>query len=869
MKLLCLSMFILFSGIVFAANNDDNLTFKLASLRKSQIKSLSYDLQFELQKKAAGFTGKTLITVELHKLDAPLTLDLVNNKISSLKVNGEIVKKFQTTYSSFEIPTKYLKEKTEIEILYTGSYSKNAGGLIRAFDPEDNAEYIYTDFEPNHAHSVFPSFDQPDLKANFHVTIKAPQDWKVIQNELIDSAKTEGEFTTTTFKKTPLISTYLFFVGAGDFVEWKDEYKDIPLYLYARKSLQKYVDADVIFKTTKAGLKFFNDYFDYDYPFSKYGQVFVPEFAWGGMENPGAVTLNERNIFRGPVSISLSEKRDNLILHEMAHMWFGDLVTMQWWNDLWLNESFATYLASIAQDRAMKGDGTWMAFFTTKTWGYWQDQLVTTHPIETDVPDVRTAKGNFDGITYAKGASALKQLHFFVGDKGFRNGLRHYFKTYAFKNTERKDFINAIGEASKTDLTAWTKAWLQTAGPNHVSTEFTCEDGRVKTFTIHQTANASKAFSPHRMRIGLYREKDFHLKDSRIAEVMYEGENTLAKELVGDECPAFVLPNVDDQDYALFTLDPLSLKRTELALKTLENPLSRIMIWHTLSEMVRNQKIRPKEFIEMAIAGLEAEENDLLLGNILGRHSTLRDQYFLYLNSNERSDLAKKMEEVLIKRVLAVKGSTSLQMNFFDFYVSVAQTQNSQVKLSGYLNGKDIPKGITIDQDRRWMIISTLATNGYAGVEKVIEEELKRDASTMGKRMAYAARAAIPNLKAKEIYWKDFFGKEKLSFSNFKEAAMRFNGPNQESLSNKFANDFFAKVTTLDWKQHDDDVEIYFEEIFPVQLCNGNILSLSEKSFKRAKNLTALARRSWMEAQDELSRCVKVRTQDLKISKGL
>jgi aminopeptidase N len=333
-----------------------------------------------------------------------------------------------------------------------------------------------------------------------------------------------------------LISTYLFFLGAGPFVEWTDNAGKIPLSLYARKTLAKYVDAEAIFKTTKAGLSFFSKYFQSPYPFSKYGQLFIPEFAWGGMENPGAVTLNERNIFRGPVSISKYENRDNLILHEMAHMWFGDLVTMQWWSDLWLNESFATYLASIAQDRTLKSQGTWISFFSTKAWGYWQDQLVTTHPIETDVPDVRTAKGNFDGITYAKGASAMKQLHFFVGEDGFRDGLRYYFKTYAFKNTQRKDFIEAIAMASKKDLIDWTNKWLQTAGPNAVSVDFTCEEGKIKTFTLKQTASVSKTLSPHRLILGFYNIHQNKLKETETDEVVYASESTNVDNVIGDAC---------------------------------------------------------------------------------------------------------------------------------------------------------------------------------------------------------------------------------------------------------------------------------------------------------------------------------------------
>ena len=871
MKLIFLSLFILTTSHVFGAslarkNNDDDLTQALAVQRKAQVKSISYALHFELQKKVAEYKAESVLTIELNALDKPLSLDFLDKKITSVKVNGELLKKYPSRKGSFDVPAKYLKTKTEVEVTYSGTFSKDAGGFLKSTDPEDGSEYLYTDFEPYHAHSLFPCLDQPDLKATFLVTVRAPKDWKVIQNEMIDTEKADGEFTLTTFKTTPPISTYLFFLGAGPFVEWTDMAGKVPLTLYARKTLAKYVDADAIFKTTKAGLKFYSDYFNYPYPFSKFGQLFIPEFAWGGMENPGAITLNERNIFRGPVTISAYEKRDSLILHEMAHMWFGDLVTMEWWNDLWLNESFATYLASVAQDRALDSKGTWLAFFGTKTWGYWQDQLVTTHPIETDVPDVRTAKGNFDGITYAKGASALKQLHFFAGEEGFREGLKNYFKTFAFKNTQRKDFINSIAVASKIDLSDWTKKWLQTAGPNQVTTSFTCEQGKIKTFNLLQTPSVSKTLSPHRTRLGLYEANANRLKDLQVVDVIYSDEVTVVKELIGDKCPDFVLPNVDDQDYALFTLDEVSLTKTKLALTTLEDPLSRIMVWSILTEMVRDQKLAPSAFISLAMAGLEVEENELLLGNILGRNSTLRNQYFLYLTSKERFTLAEKFEAVIFDRIVKAKPASSMQMSFFDFYVTVVQTPKGYKSLSGFLSDNTQPKGITLDQDRRWAILSTLATIGDVSFQKLIDAELKRDPSTLGKRMAYGAKAAIPDLKIKQAYWKDFFGKEKLAFSNFKEAASHFHGPNQEKLSQNFVSYFFKKVMATDWKTHDDDVEIFFESIFPTQLCSMDVLKLSQNSLKKARNLTTLARRSWSEAQDELNRCVKVRSHEMKLT---
>ncbi|MES2855656.1 MAG: M1 family aminopeptidase, partial [Bdellovibrionota bacterium] len=410
--------------------DEDNLTRSFAEFRKTQISKVDYKVSLMLNKGADEYKGVATIDLELNKTDQPLSIDFTTKKLESLKIGGAAVTDFKAYKHSIEIPAKLLTKKMSIEIAYTSDYDKTGAGFQRVKDPEDASEYMYTDFEPYGAHSFIPCFDQPDLKATFTVTVDAPKEWRIIGNDLVVKADSANDRTVTQLATSKPISTYLFFVGAGPFTEWTDKEGDIPLVLYARKSLAKHVDHKRIFETTKVGLRFFNEYFGSPYPFPKYGQVFIPEFSWGGMENPGAVTLNERGIFRGPVPQSRIDGRDSLILHEMAHMWFGDLVTMKWWNDLWLNESFATYAATLAQVRAQKNEGAWLESFSGKTWGYWQDQLVSTHPIESNVADVRAAKSNLDGITYAKGGASLKQLHFIAGEDGFREGLRSYFKDH-------------------------------------------------------------------------------------------------------------------------------------------------------------------------------------------------------------------------------------------------------------------------------------------------------------------------------------------------------------------------------------------------------------------------------------------------------
>lgn len=859
MKFILILTLVLSSALSFAQRkSEDNLTLMEAGQRKAQVESVEYFMDYTLGKNQEGFSGKTRMELSLRHLERDLTIDLLVKKIEEIKVNGVVVKKYPSRKGSFDLPKNLLAKKMSVEISYSGDYSKEASGLQRVKDPEDGSEYIYTDFEPYYAHWLFPCFDQPDMKAIFHVTVKAPADWTVIQNELVEKETTAGETKVTQFHATKPISTYLFFLGAGPFVEWKESMGDLPIYLYARKSIAKYVDVDKIMDTTKKGLKFYNDYFGYPYPFSKYGQVFIPEFAWGGMENPGAVTLNERNIFRGPVPQSKFEKRNSLILHEMAHMWFGDLVTMEWWNDLWLNESFASYLAAVAQDRAMESKSTWMEFFSGKTWGLWQDQLVSTHPIETAVPDVRTAKGNFDGITYAKGAASLKQLHFFVGEEGFRNGLRDYFKRYAFSNTKRQDFIGAIALASKTDLTDWTTKWLQTAGPNRISLEPVCENGKLTSVTLKQAPSVSGNLSPHRTRLGFYELDDDELDLEGKVDVVYTSEETKVA-VKKQDCPDFILPNLNDLDYALYSLDDKSLGKAKIALSALEDPLSRLLVWNILYQMTRDSELSPKIYMSIAMDALKGEKDDLLLGTLLGRNSNLRFIYQMYLDKEERALIAPEFEALVWSRIESSPAGSSLQMSFFDFFLSMAQSPMSVTRIFDMLVKNDPPKGITLDQDRRWGLIMNLAANGHNMAMKLIDEELNKDNSTIGKRMSLAGRAAYPLMSQKAQMWKELYAGKGFTHSDLEEAGSRMHLANYPELSTPFLEEYFKKLTSMDWKSHDDKVDIYFESFFPFVVCSEELQKMSQRYFERAKNLTSIARRSWSEAQDELNRCVKVR----------
>lgn len=840
---------------------DDNLTWELAKQRKEQVKKVGYSIFLEFRKGNENFKGKTIITLELNHLKRDLSIDALLSSIESVKVNGEELKEYPSRKGSFDIPKNKLTKELTVEVSYTSQYSVQDNGLKRIKDLHDGEEYIYSNFQPYYAHWLFPCLDQPDLRATYAVTVNAPSYWKVIHNDLINHEKEEGEFKTTIFQQTKPFSTYLFFLAAGPYVEFKDNFGKLPLSIHARKSISPYVDHQKIFDTTKKGLVFYNDYFSYPHPFTKYAMIFVPELVTAAMENPGAITLHESYVFRGPVSVTTIDKRDDFILHEMAHMWFGDLVTMKWWNDLWLIEGFATYAATLAQERALNSTSAAMDFLNTKRWGIWLDQNITTHPVEIPVPDVRTSKGIFDGITYGKGASAIKQLHFYIGEDGFREGIRSYLKNYEWKNADRKDFINSLSKASGKKLDKWAQSWLQSYGLNRVSVDFKCKDSKVSHAEIKQRASSSKTLSPHRIKLGLYNLVEEKLIRSDTVDVYYETARTSITSLVGKACPDFILPNVDDYDYAIFMLDQKSLKLATSALSQLPDPLSRLQMWMILMQMVREQELSPEKFFATATEALRIETNESLIGILLNSQGLLRSQYLIYLTMGQRKQLAEDLEKILWSRIMTEAPGSTLQISFYDYYVSIAQTPDALSKILKMIKTNEGPQGIKLSSGGRWDLIIALARNGHVEAAKLIDQESKNDKGPLRKRNAFMAKTTLPDLESKRETFNKLVYSGELSYSDFRQAAPRFFMTNYPEIGKAFVNEFFDHLVKFDWQSHDDLVAIYFEKFFPISICDAETEKLSLSKLKAAKNLTNLAKKSWLAAHDELSRCVKVRSK--------
>jgi aminopeptidase N len=563
------------------------------------------------------------------------------------------------------------------------------------------------------------------------------------------------------FAATPPISTYITALVAGRFHTVHDSVQgigaEIPLSVSCRQSLVPYLDADRILATTKAGFAVFEEHFGMAYPFSDYAQVFVPEFNAGAMENAGCVTIRDEYLYRSRVTNASYETRDNTILHELAHMWFGDLVTMTWWDDLWLNESFAEWASHFCQAeiraKGVPGDDPWATFANArKNWAYRQDQLSSTHPVAADMVDLAAVELNFDGITYAKGASVIRQLVAFVGQDAFLTGVRAYFAEHAWGNTQLTDLLAALTAASGRDLSHFAAEWLQVAGVNTLQAEFDTDDaGAFTRFAIRQTAAAEwPTLRHHRLAIGLYEEQDGRLVRVHREEVDIAGELTELPTLVGRQRPALILLNDDDLTYAKIRLDARSMATVVSSIDKLDSSLSRALLWGAAWDMCRDAELPASEFLTLVLSGVGVETDLTAVQTVLGQARTGIDYY---APRETREELNDRFVAGLARLLKQAEPGSDHQLAFARALITAANSPVVAQLLQAWLAGEEAPAGLAIDTDLRWLIVTALARLGLAG-DAEIEAELARDATARGAEMAAGALAARPTAEAKAEAWR-------------------------------------------------------------------------------------------------------------------
>ncbi|MDO6445507.1 aminopeptidase N [Colwellia sp. 1_MG-2023] len=734
--------------------NSESLYEDYAKMRAQQVNNVTYNLQVTLDNKTESFSGVTDLSFDLVANNQnDLTIDFEMGSVNSVKVNGKPV---SFTYEKWfiTVPAAELAEgKNTVTVDYQRPYATDGSGLHRFVDPENGEVYLYTDFEPYDANRLFPHFDQPDLKAKYTMQVTAPSHWKVITSVRETAIDQQGENNVWNFPESAKFSSYIFSLHAGNYAVWEDKFEDIPLRLFARQSLAEYVKTEEWFEPTKQSFKFFNDYFDVRYPFVKYDQIVAPDFNAGAMENVAAVTFNEGYIARGEKSTLAKMGLANVIAHEMAHMWFGDLVTMRWWNGLWLNESFATYMANLAINEASDFENAWDVFYSgTKQWAYRSDDSVNTHAIELPVPSTGDALTNFDGITYGKGASVLKQLPYYLGEENFRVGVSNYLKKFSYKNTELDDFIGELGKAAGKDMTQWTQDWLYNAGLNTIKVNYQCSDNKISQLNIEQTAPSDyPTLREQRVQVGLYNYADNKMTLTTAIPVTYKGANTEVTAAIGQACPDLVYPNEADWGFVKVDLDDKSLASVEKHINAVESTTMRLMLWQSLSDSVRDANLAADKFVHFAIANIEGETDYNVVRKIAGSLTTAL-RYLTTatrLEQKDYADLYREVEDLYLGLLEKAEAGSDFQKMWYSRYVSMSKSDKHLKNLLNVLQGEKSYDGLTIDQDKRWKILTQLNRYQHGNYAALLEAEKAKDNSDSGIKSAIYAEVLRPEEQVK------------------------------------------------------------------------------------------------------------------------
>jgi aminopeptidase N len=810
-----------------------NLTRDEARTRAGLLEVDSYTVDLDLDpSRTTTFGSTTVIRFRSRTEGASTFADLVGATIHELTLNGRALDPAEV-YADHRIRLDGLEADNELRVVADCTYSHTGEGLHRFVDPADDRVYLYSQMEVPDARRVFTTFEQPDLKAVFRFTVTAPAHWVVVSNAPTpEPVPAEGDRAVWAFPETERLSTYVTAIVAGEYHAVHDTYAgkhgDIPLGHYCRQSMVPYFDTAELVEVTKQGFAFFEDAFDFPYPFHKYDQLYVPEFNNGAMENAGCVTLRDEYLPRSRQATWFYEQRANTVLHEMAHMWFGDLVTMRWWDDLWLNESFAEWASHHALVAATSYDEAWTGFTNSrKNWAYRQDQLPSTHPIAADNHDLEAVEVSFDGITYAKGAAALKQLVAWVGEVEFFEGLRAYFRRHAFGNSEFADLLGALEETSGRDLGSWAEEWLQTSGVNTLAVDATVDDeGRYTSFAVTQSAHPDHpALRRHRIGIGLYdRGEDGRLVRRTAVETDVVGERTDVAKLLGAEQPDLVLLNDGDLTYAKIRFDERSLATVRESIQDIDDSLARALCWGALWDMTRDAELPAGDFVALVLQGIGAESDETAVKQLPVYVQIAIDQL---AHPDKRAEVRATWESGLRRLLEDADPGSDHQLTFVkafagtvgkrvppSSYGGAARSEQGLALLEGLLDGSVTLAGFDVAPDLRWALVTALARAGRAD-EARIAEELARDNTISGRERAAAARAVLPSAEAKAQAWNDAALRDDISNETPRSIAYVFDCSEQEDVLAEYLERYLTVADTI-WEEKGTQIaSTMLEYMFP------------------------------------------------------
>jgi aminopeptidase N len=844
----------------------ENLTREEAQERARVLSVDSYDVSLDLttaEKDSRTFTSSSLVRFTCSEPGATPHVDITADAITEATLNGRRIDTSGFTGKRLQLPP--VAAANELRIVAECVYMRTGEGLHRFTDPVDGETYLYTQFETFDAHRMYACFDQPDLKATFRFSVDAPQHWVIVSNMpgTKDQAVAEAEPGWPghwEFEPTPRQASYITALVAGPYHVASDEHDGIPLRIMCRESLAEFLDADEMFTVTKQGFDFFHRVFDYRYPWPKYDQLFVPEFNAGAMENAGAVTFLEDYVFRSRTTNAAYERRAVTILHEMAHMWFGDLVTMRWWDDLWLNESFAEYVSTLATAEATRWKDVWTSFCNVeKAWAYRQDQLPTTHPIASDIVDIEAVKVNFDGITYAKGASVLKQLAAYVGEDAFFAALRGYFRRHEFANTSLQDLLDALAETSGRDLSVWSKEWLQTAGLNTLRPRFTVgDDGAFTSFEVLQEApDDHPTLRSHRLRIGLYDRTDDGMVRREQVELDVDDGVTEVPGLVGVRRPDLVLVNDDDLAYTKIRLDDDSLRLLVDHIGEFRETLPRALCWTATWDMTRDGEMAAGDFLDLVLGGI-AHETDI--GTVQTLLRLARSAADPYGDPARRQERVTRLAECAGELLHAAEPGSDTQLAFARSLAANATTDGQLSTVAELLSGAKTVEGLAVDTELRWTLLSRLVVMGRAA-EVDIDAELARDNTAAGKRHSMALRAARPTAEAKEEAWR--LAVEDESLPNAEQAAVigGFQQQEHRGLIAPYSERYFEVVADAWQARTSEMAQQIVIGLYPALSVSQQTIDRTDSYLRTAQPVPSL-RRLLTENRDNLARALRAQHRD-------
>lgn len=789
--------------------NPDNITRKEALHRSETISTKSYEVLVDLTGKAPNGTALenpqanfvSTSTARFFSSGQATWIDVIADEIYCASLDGQELD--TSSFANNRLPLQLSEGEHELTVTARMRYSRTGEGLHRFVDPADDGVYLYSQFETADARRMYACFEQPNLKAIFKLSVLAPKTWQVFSNSPTpEPIRNDDDFARWDFAPTQRISTYITALVCGDFHVDHGTIRSIkgelPAAVVCRASMAQFLDADRIRQTAQRGFEVYEPAFGREYPFDKYDQLFVPEFNAGAMENAGCVTFRDGYLFRTRVSESAYDSRDNTILHELAHMWFGDLVTMKWWDDLWLNESFAEWSAYFSQTEINKkygGRNAWTTFANgRKGWAYRQDQLPSTHPIVADMIDLETVDQNFDGITYAKGASVLKQLVAYVGQDNFLAGVRNYFAAHAWANTQFSDLLGALEHSSGRDLSEFASQWLETSGVNTVRPDIqTDENGVITKFEILQSAAEGQRLRIHKIAIGLYDLVDGKLicRDSLPVDV--HDQRTPIAVLVGQQRPDMVLLNDQDLDYVKVRFDEQSLKVAIEHLGDIADPMARIMVWSAANDAWRDGELASGQYLDLILRGIRGEDDDTALRYQLSQAQLAVTSYTAPANRvARRAQLVAGLTEYLMH----AQPGTDRQLALADALIVAIQSPAGAELLKGWLNGEDVPQGLPIEAERRWLIVTSLARLGSISETEIAAEE-QRDQTISGAQSAAGARAALRDAGAKATAWQLATQDPDMPNHTYSAIAGHFWLYGQEELTASYAPKFLAMADQM------------------------------------------------------------------------